>query len=337
MTADMVRFAWRVLVAVLIVGLVVAVAYAIHLILLVFAGILLAVFLRTIGCWLSQSTRLPIHWCMVIVLIGFAAVMFGIVFAFGQQIAQQADALYGAVRQAYNDFQAQLSQYRIGQQIMEQASDVDLKSTAASAASGLLRSIASIVLIAFLGLYLSTQPQLYTEAFFGLFRPAERARVARLVDALGAALRWWLLGQLIAMAIVGVVTTIGLLILGAPMAVPLGVLAMLLTFVPYVGAIVSAVPAVLIALTKGRDLALYVILLYLFAHLLEGCVLVPLIQHRLVYLPPAMTLATQFLMEIFVGSMGMAFATPLLVITMVLVKQLYLKQDWCLTTVRLKE
>ena len=50
-----------------------------------------------------------------------------------------------------------------------------------------------------------------------------------------------------------------------------------------------------------------------------------------------MTLATQFLMEIFVGSMGMAFATPLLVITMVLVKQLYLKQDWCLTTVRLKE
>src|SRR6266853_2116123 len=135
MTADMVRFAWRVLVAVLIVGLVVAVAYAIHLILLVFASILLAVFLRTIGCWLSQSTRLPIHWCMAIVLIGFAAVMFGIVFAFGQQIT-------------------------------EQASDVDLKATAASAASGLLRSIASIVLIAFLGLYLSTQPQLYTEAFF---------------------------------------------------------------------------------------------------------------------------------------------------------------------------
>ncbi|HYR83455.1 MAG TPA: AI-2E family transporter [Terriglobia bacterium] len=337
MTADLGRFAWRVLIAVLIIGLVAAMAYAIHLILLVFAGVLLAIFLRTVGCWLSHNTRIPIHWSMVIVLISFAVVMFGILWMFGQQIAQQADDLYLTVTQAYNDFQMQLRQYSLGQQMLAQFSDVDLKATAATAASGLLRTAGAGLLVLFLGLYLSTRPELCTEAFLSLFSSTQRARMTRLLDSLGAALRWWLLGQLIAMGVVGVITTIGLFILGAPMAIPLGVLAGLLTFIPYVGAIVSAVPAVLIALTKGRDLALYVVLLYLLAHILEGCVIVPLIQHRLVYLPPAVTLVSQFFMEIFVGGMGIAFATPLLVVSMVLVKQLYFKQDWYLKTVRLKE
>src|SRR5262249_40414357 len=87
----------------------------------------------------------------------------------------------------------------------------------------------------------------------------------------------------------------GLLIIGAPMAISLSLLAALLTFVPYVGAVVSAVPAVLLAFTKGSDTAFYVILVYLIAHVVEGYIVVPLIQHRMVYLPPAMILATQFL------------------------------------------
>jgi len=50
--------------------------------------------------------------------------------------------------------------------------------------------------------------------------------------------------------------------------------------------------------------------------------------HRMVYLPPAMILATQFLMEIFVGILGVTLATPLMVVAMVLIKNLYFKQDW---------
>jgi predicted PurR-regulated permease PerM len=337
MSADMMRFAWRVFTAVLVIALVMAVAYAIQLILFVFAGVLLAIFLRTVGTWLSDRTRIPVNWAMVVVLASFIGALFGTVWMFGLQIARQADELYQAVSQAYNDFQAHFQQYRVVQQFMAQASGIDLRDTAASAASGLLWTAAAVVLIMFLGLYLSLRPQLYTDAFLSFFSSTDRTRVARLLDAVGGALRWWLLGQLIAMAAVGVITTIGLLILGAPMAVPLGVLAMLLTFVPYLGAIISAVPAILLALTKGSDLALYVILLYLIAHIIEGYILLPLIQHRLVYLPPAMILATQFLMEIFAGTTGITFATPLMVVTMVLIKHLYFKQDWRLKTVRSKE
>jgi len=91
---------------------------------------------------------------------------------------------------------------------------------------------------------------------------------------------------------------------------------------------VSAVPAVLLAFTKGSDTAFYVILVYLIAHVVEGYIVVPLIQHRMVYLPPAMILATQFLMELCVGILGVTLATPLMVVTMVPIKNLYFKQDW---------
>src|SRR5205085_10910881 len=134
----------------------------------------------------------------------------------------------------------------------------------------------------------------YTALFLSFFTQKSRQRAQRILDDTAAALRWWLLGQLIAMAVVGVITTVGLLIIGAPMAVPLGVLAMLLTFVPFVGAVVSAIPAVLLAFTRDSRMALYVVLVFLIAHVVEGYIVTPLIQHRLVYLPPAMILATQF-------------------------------------------
>jgi putative permease len=95
-----------------------------------------------------------------------------------------------------------------------------------------------------------------------------------------------------------------------------------------VGAIASALPAVLLAFTKSSDMAMSVVLVYLIAHIVEGYIIVPLIQHRLVYLPPAMILATQFLMEVFAGTVGVTFATPLMVVAMVLIKRLYFKQDW---------
>jgi len=327
-TPELNRSAKRVFAAIMIIAVIAAVAYAFHLILLVFAGILLALMLRAGGTWLAERTRLDIKWSMVIVLVVFAGILFGTVWMFGLQIANQADQLFSAVSQAFSELQQKVREYRLAGFLISDATHISLGAPAKAAASGLLSVIASIVLILFLGLYLSTDPDLYTELFLSFFNTPLRRRMERLLEETASALRWWLLGQLIAMGVVGVITVIGLLIIGAPMAVPLSVLAALLTFVPYVGAIVSAVPAVLLAFTKGSHVALYVILVYLIAHVIEGYILVPLIQHRMVFLPPAMILATQFLMEIFAGIVGVTFATPLMVVAMVLIKNLYFKQDW---------
>jgi predicted PurR-regulated permease PerM len=328
MTVEMVRFGKRVFAAVLIVGLAAAVIYSVQVLLLVFAGILLAVLLRGTGTWLCEHTGLPIKWSMAIVLVSFGALFFGAIWSFGVQIVDQADRLFWAVSQAYAEFHNKLAQYRVAGSLAAGTGGLNLESPVKAAASGMVWTAASTVMVLFLGLYLSTGPQLYTDLFLGFFGNRLRPRVARLLDAMGSALRWWLTGQLIAMAAVGVITTGGLLLIGAPMAVSLGVLAMLLTFIPYVGAIVSAVPAVLLAFAQSSRLAVYVMLVYLIAHVVEGYIVVPIIQHKLVYMPPAMILAGQFLMELFAGTVGVTFATPLMVVGMVLVKKLYFRQDW---------
>jgi predicted PurR-regulated permease PerM len=328
MSAEMTRFVRRAFAAVLIVGLVVAFVYAIELILYVFAGILLAVMLRTTGTWLSKHTPISIRWSMLIVLVVFAAALFGTIWVFGLQIAHQADELFSAISDAYGQVQQKLQQYRIARQFISTTPSVNLGETATAAATGLIWMAAAVVLILFLGLYLSTGPQLYMETFLSLFSTTHRARITRLLESLGGALRWWLFGQFLAMAAVGVITTIGLILLKSPMAISLGVMAGLMTFVPYVGAIASAVPAVLLAFTESSQMAFYVVLLYLLAHIVEGYIVVPLVQHRLVYLPPALILTTQFFMEAFAGTAGLTFATPLMVVAMVLIKRLYFKQDW---------
>jgi predicted PurR-regulated permease PerM len=328
MSAEMTRFVRRAFAAVSIVGLVVLLAYAVELILYVFAGILLALMLRTAGMWLRTATGLSIRWSMTIVLSLFVITLFVTIWIFGLQIVHQADELFDTISKAYSQFQSKLQQYRIFRQLVATTPAVNLGATATAAATGLLWMAAAVVLVLFLGVYLSTGPQEYVESFLNFFSDDHRVKASIILESLGGALRWWLFGQLIAMVAVGVLTTVGLLVLKSPMAVSLGVMAGLLTFVPYVGALVSAVPAILIAMTQSSHLAVYVMLLYLLAHVVEGYIVVPIVQHKLVYLPPALILTTQLFMHAFAGATGLAFATPAMVVAMVLIKRLYFKQDW---------
>ena len=94
-----------------------------------------------------------------------------------------------------------------------------------------------------------------------------------------------MLGRLVSMTTLGFVVAIGLWIIGVPLPAALGFLAGILTFVPYIGAFVSAVPSLLLAVSINLDLAVYVVLLYIVVHLIEGYIRVPLVQRRVVPLP----------------------------------------------------
>ncbi|HEY2384384.1 MAG TPA: AI-2E family transporter [Terriglobia bacterium] len=326
MTPEMRQFTRRVFAAVLIIGLAAAVIYSVEILLLTFAGILLALLLRASGTWLRDRTRLSTSWAMALVLAGFVALFFGTILTFGVQIAHQTDQLFLAISQAYLQFHDKLAQFHVAGGFA--AGGLNLETPARAAAPHIFRIAASMVLVLFLGVYLSTSPELYTDLFLSFFGRPLQGRIAGLLDSIAAALRWWLAGQLISMAIVGGLTITGMLLVGAPMAIPLGVMAALLTFVPFVGSILSAVPAVLLAFTRSPQMALWVVLIYLVAHVVEGYIVSPMVQQRLVYLPPALILAVQFLMDLFAGTIGVMFATPLMVVGMVLIKELYFKQEW---------
>jgi predicted PurR-regulated permease PerM len=322
------EFAKRVAVATIVVLIVVAAAYAVSLLLLVFAGILLAILLRTVGEWVSRTGRIPVRVSMAAVVVAFVGVLLGMALGFGATMAAQADQLFIAVSQAVSQAFDQIQQYKGLQQILTKSSGFNLVEPAQTAASVVFWIGSALVLILFVGVYVALYPDLYIDTFLSLFGRTTRTRVTQLLEEIGGALQWWLLGQLVAMAVVGGITAIGLVLLGIPMALPLAVLAALLTFVPYIGALISSAPALVIALTLSNRTALYVLFVYAIAHFAEGYIIVPMIQHRFVRLPPALILAAQFLAQRFLGITGVALVTPVLVVAMVLVNRLYFHQDW---------
>jgi predicted PurR-regulated permease PerM len=139
-------------------------------------------------------------------------------------------------------------------------------------------------------------------------------------------MRKWLIATLISMAIIAAMTTTGLLLLGIPAALALGLIAGLLQFVPTVGPIVSAVPAAVVALVVSPLHVLWVILLYLVTQQIESNMITPIVMRRAVDLPPALTLLTQALMTVLFGFLGLLLAVPLVAITMVLVRRLYVER-----------
>jgi predicted PurR-regulated permease PerM len=129
----------------------------------------------------------------------------------------------------------------------------------------------------------------------------------------------------LSMLSVGIFISVGLTMLGVPLGLILGIIAGLLDFIPYVGPIIAGVPAVLIALSMGPDMALYVILLFLVVQTIEEYILQPLVEARAVELPPALTIVTQLIFGMLMGFAGVALATPLTATLMVLVNMLYIE------------
>ncbi len=191
--------------------------------------------------------------------------------------------------------------------------------------SSTLGIAANIVLVAFIGLYLAVAPGTYITGLLRLFPKQRRARMTGVLESVGETLRRWLVGRAILMVVNGVLTAVGLWLLGIPLALTLGVIAGLLNFVPNIGPIIAGVPAVLIAWTVGPMPALYVLLLYIALQSLDGYVLTPLIQQRTVSLAPALTMTAQLLFGVLAGTMGLLLATPLTAAAMVFVRKLYLE------------
>ena len=186
---------------------------------------------------------------------------------------------------------------------------------------------AGSIYVVFLTIYLAIEPYAYRRGLLILVPEGSRARGALVFDAMTATLRRWLSTQLIAMVVIGVVTTIVLFALGVKSAIPLGILAGILEFVPNLGPLLAAVPAVLIAFADAPEKALWVAIAYWGIQFLENNVLIPHLMREELDLPPALTLLWQALMAVIFGILGLFVAVPLLAATVVAVRLLYVKGD----------
>jgi predicted PurR-regulated permease PerM len=184
-----------------------------------------------------------------------------------------------------------------------------------------------IVVVIFIGIYLSIRPSEYHDGLLRLLPPDKRDRARHIAFDLTVTLRYWMIGRAIAMTIVGVLDWIGLLILHIPLALTLGFISGAFTFVPYIGATIAMIPAVLVALTIGPGAALAVFVLKLVVQTIEGYIITPLVQRQAVHLPPALTISSQFFLGEMVGVLGLMFATPLTAVFLVVTKILYFHEE----------
>ncbi|MBC7790274.1 MAG: AI-2E family transporter [Anaerolineae bacterium] len=184
---------------------------------------------------------------------------------------------------------------------------------------------AGVLLITFLAIYIGADPDTYHRGLMHLFPHRARDRAGEVLSAMATVLRRWLVTQLIAMVAIGVVTTGVLLLLGVKAAFALGIIAGLLEFVPTIGPLLSAIPAVAMGFLDSPEKAFYVMLAYIGIQFVENHLLIPLLMKGSIDLPPALTIMGQALMALVFGFLGLLVAVPAIAAVMVSIKMLYVE------------
>ena len=308
--------------------------YAADVFLIAFAGVLIANILRAPSEWLSEKTGIGTNWYVGAVTLALIVVLGLGAWVAAPRIIGQFDELTESLTQALSAVQKWIEArlgIDIGEDFFPKTGDGAppiipmILGRVTGVISGTLGAVANIVVILALGFYLALHSRLYFEGFVRLFPINARPRVAEIGEEVGATLRWWLLGQLVTMAVVGLITTIGLSLLGIPLAGTLGLITGLFEFAPFIGPILAAFPAVLIAFSQSPMDALYVIVLYTAIQQVEGYLITPYVQERAVNLPPALMIFAQILMGVLFGLFGLLLASPLVAASIVIVKMAYIE------------
>ena len=303
--------------------------------LIIFAGVLFASFLD--ACARALGSFIPVNraWRLtMVVLILTALMVLGIIWGAGK-IPEQARFLMRIMDAQIDVLQQRLSSYGIdlfgpdgGRDFSHWFPDLNKlfghAQTAVGTTSGIL---ANALVILFLGLLFSFDPQTYREGVLLLVKPASRDRVRSVLDEMGSALRLWLVGQLIRVVLMAACVWLALYLLGLPGAFLLGVQAGISNFVPYLGPILAGVPVGLVAMPLGTSMLIWAVGIYAVIQSIEGYVIGPLILRHAVELPPAWTLIAIVLFGSLFGVLGIALSMTLLAIGRVAVLRFYV-EDW---------
>lgn len=303
----------------------------------IFAGLLVASLLDAIVRAVGKVIPLPRPVLVIAVTFSiFVLVIVGLSFG-GVSLWQSVDELITMLSGQAQELYGRLGNFSTTSELLPDDPSVMLRGLLPNPA-GVLSSarllfgstmgvVSNIVVIVFLGIFFALMPGRYRDGLLRLVPRQAREDIGQALNETGNTMRGWLVTQMITMTVVGTLVGVLLWALGSPNAILLGVLAGLLNFVPFLGPLFSAVPVLLTLATQDMTTLLIGVGGLLLIQNLEGYVLTPMLQARIISLPPAWSLSIMLFMGALFGLPGIALATPFFAVARSLTLSLYVAPE----------
>lgn len=310
--------------------LILLIIEAANALLLILAGTLIAIFFTGLSSLIKRKTGWKKWVCKTIAIVGTLLIIALFFWLIGSKIQSQISVLSETIPSTVENLKEQLNNSKVGKEVVETLTSEESIKKAEAFGGRFFQStfgaFGDIYVVLFIGIFFTVSPNLYTEGAVKLIPPRNQEKAKKVVSNLKQQLRSWLKGKLFSMFIVFVFTAIGLLILGIDLWLVLSLLAGLLSFIPNFGPLIALIPALLVGLLDGPQTALLILGLYVLVQFLESNFITPMVQQKLIQMPPALILIAQLFMGALTGGWGLILATPITVILIVLVQDLYLKE-----------
>jgi predicted PurR-regulated permease PerM len=301
-----------------------------NVLLLILAGALIALFFHGFAEFIKRKLHLTHKVSLLISIISTFVILILVFWFMGAKVQQQVTEISKNLPVIIDNAKKQLATTSIGKKFLEKNSSDDFYNKGYKFVSNFFNStfgiFTDIYIVLFLGLFFTTAPKTYVDGFLMLIPKNAKPRTQYTLEKIGFQLTKWLKGQVFAMIIVAILKGIALTVLGIPMAVTLALIAGLLNFVPNFGPLISMFPAILIALTLGINKAIVVVIVYLIIQIIDGNVITPAIQQKLINMPAALIIIAQLFMGLLCGAWGLILATPLVAILIIVVQETYVKK-----------
>ncbi|GGG35819.1 AI-2E family transporter [Bizionia arctica] len=297
---------------------------------LILAGTLIAIFFRGISNFIQSKTKWKEGICVAISIISTLLIVAGLFWLIGAKVQNQGTELIDTLPEIIDNAKAKLKNNAIGEKIINNISSADSMEKAQVFAGQFFQStfgfFGDIYVILFIGIFFTISPKTYVNGMVQLLPVKAQEAGTDVLKNIDNQLLNWLKGTFFSMFIVFVLTAIGLAILGVPLWLVLALLAGLISFIPNFGPLIALVPAILVGLMQSPKMALLIAGLYILIQFIESNFITTLVQKKLINMPPALIIIAQLLMGAVTGVWGLVLATPITVILIVLVQDLYLKR-----------
>lgn len=298
-------------------------------VLLIFSAILISILLTLLADPITRYLKVHRWAALIIAGIALVGIVGGTGYLFGSRIVTDFQEVASRMATAQTSIRATLEGSELGKLLLAHvaAPDIPITQIATSIFSISAGVLAGIAVAVIAGVYLAAQPSLYLNELLTMFPPQNRTEAEETAEAVANGLYRWLEGQFISMVLIGLLSAFATWVIGLPSFFALGLIAGITEFVPYVGPIIAAIPALLVAATQSLDAVFWTLGAYIAIHLIEGNVIAPLVQRQMVYIPPAIMLLGIATLSLIFGTAAIIFAGPLVVVVYVLIKKLYVRDS----------